>query len=83
MFNPYSDSFFIIYVVDILVYSRNQEEHKQHLRIVFLTLRDHKLYAKFSKCLFWLDSIIFIGHVVSNDSIMLDPVKINCIHDWS
>ncbi|XP_019251017.1 PREDICTED: uncharacterized protein LOC109229931 [Nicotiana attenuata] len=62
VFRPYLDSFVIVFIDDILIYSRSQEEHEQHLRLVLQTLRDSRLYAKFSKCEFWLSSIAFLGH---------------------
>ncbi|XP_019250983.1 PREDICTED: uncharacterized protein LOC109229890 [Nicotiana attenuata] len=62
VFRPYLDSFVIVFIDDILIYSRSQEEHEQHLRVVLQTLRDSQLYAKFSKCEFWLGSVAFLGH---------------------
>ena len=61
------------------MYSKSKEEHEHHLRIVLQTLRDHKLYAKFSKCEFWLDQVAFLGHVVSKEGIMVDPKKMEAI----
>ncbi|WMV08531.1 hypothetical protein MTR67_001916 [Solanum verrucosum] len=69
VFRPFLDRFVIVFIDDILVYSRSQEEHESHLKTVLQTLREHKLYAKFSKCEFWLDSVVFLGHVVSKDEI--------------
>lgn len=82
VFRPYLGSFVIIFIDDILVYSRSRSEHEQHLRIVLQTLRDQQLYAKFSKCEFWLASVSFLGHVVSKESIKVDPTKIEAIRDW-
>ena len=65
VFQPYLDQFVVVFVDDILIYSKSEEEHKGHLRIVLQTLRDHWLYAKFSKCEFWLIEVRFLGHVVS------------------
>ncbi|KAL5546835.1 hypothetical protein UlMin_006522 [Ulmus minor] len=62
---------------------RNQEEHMEHLRIVLRTLKEHQLYAKFSKCEFWLDSVQFLGHVISKDGISVDPSKIEAVSKWS
>ncbi|XP_019251115.1 PREDICTED: uncharacterized protein LOC109230033 [Nicotiana attenuata] len=62
VFRPYLDSFTIVFIDDILIYSRSREEHEQHLRVVLQTLRDSQLYAKFSKCEFWLSSVAFLGH---------------------
>ena len=67
---------------DILVYSRSEEEHAMQLRFVLQTLREHQLYAKFSKCEFWLDQVAFLGHVVSRDSIQVDSKKIEAIVEW-
>ena len=66
----------IVFIDDILVYSKSKKEHEEHLRIVLKMLREKKLYAKFSKCEFWLDAVSFLGHVVSKDGVMLDPSKI-------
>ena len=76
VFKHYFDLFVIIYIADILVYSRNEEEHASHLRIVLQTLKDFQLFAKFSKCEFWLQSVAFLGHVVSNEGIRVDSQKI-------
>ena len=83
VFRPYLDSFAIVFIDDILVYSRSRDEHEQHLRIVLQTLRGQRDYAKFSKCEFWLESVAFLGHVVSKDDIMVDPAKIEAIRDWA
>ncbi|WP_369010641.1 reverse transcriptase family protein, partial [Escherichia coli] len=76
VFRPYLDSFVIVFIDDILVYSRSREVHKHHLRTVLYTLREKKLYAKFSKYEFWLDFVTFLGHVVSSEGIQVDPKKI-------
>ena len=82
VFGPYLDKFVIVFIDDILVYSSSKEEHAEHLRIVLQTLREHQLYAKFSKCQFWLDRVAFLGHVVSAEGISVDPQKIEAIVDW-
>ena len=64
------------------MYSKSKEEHEHHLRIVLQTLRDHKLYAKFSKCELWLDQVSFLSHVVSKEGIMVDPKKVEAIQQW-
>ena len=69
VFRPFLDRFVIVFIDDILVYSRSAEEHAMHLRLVPQTLREHQLYAKFSKCEFWLDQVAFLGHVVSGEGI--------------
>ena len=79
---PFLDRFVIVFIDDILVYSRSEEEHAMHLRYVLQTLREHQLYAKFLKCEFWLDQVAFLGHVVSKDDIQVDPKKIEAIIDW-
>ena len=62
---PYLDQFVIVFIDDILVYSKTKEDHAKHLSIVLQTLREHQLYAKFSKCEFWLDQVEILGHVIS------------------
>ena len=79
VFHPYLDQFVIVFIDDILVYSKNVDEHALHLRIVFQTLRERQLYAKFSKCEIWLNEVIFLGHVVSKDDIFVDSRKIEAI----
>ena len=69
VFKPYLDRFVIIFIDDILVYSSNESEHEEYLRIVIGTLRKHQLYAKFSKCEFWLSEVAFLGHVISAEGI--------------
>ena len=70
---PYLDQFVVVFIDDILVYSRSGEEHECHLIIVLKTLQDKQLYAKLKKCEFWLDRIYFLGHVVTKDGISVDP----------
>ena len=82
LFRPYLDSFVIVFIDDILIYSRTKKEHEHHLRIVLGILKEKKLYAKFSKCEFWLSSVAFLGHVVSKEGIMMDPNKIEAVRDW-
>ena len=72
----------IVFIDDILVYSKSKKEHEQHLRLSLQTLREHKLYAKFSKCEFSLDSVAFLGHVVSKDGISVDMKKVEAIQSW-
>jgi hypothetical protein len=76
------DKFVVVFIDDILIYSNNEKEHAKHLRIVLQHLRDHKLYAKFSKCEFWLDSVKFLGHTISKDDISVDPSKVQEVMDW-
>jgi hypothetical protein len=76
------DKFVVVFIDDILIYSKNEAEHVRHLRIVLQRLRDHKLYAKFSKCEFWLDSVKFLGNTISKDGISVDPSKVQEVMDW-
>ena len=73
IFQPYLDQFVVVFVDDILIYSQLEWEHEHHLRIVLQLLRDHQLYAKFSKCEFWLTEVRFFGHVVSASGVLVDP----------
>jgi hypothetical protein len=82
IFKPFLAQFVVVFIDDILVYSKSKEEHEQHLRLILQTLREHKLYAKFSKCEFWLDSVAFLGHVVSKDGVSVDPQKVEAIQKW-
>ena len=82
VFRPFLDQIVIVFIDDILVYSRSEEEHAMHLRLVLQTLREHQLYVKFSKCEFWLDQVAFLGHVVSKDGIQVDPKKIEAVIEW-
>jgi hypothetical protein len=76
---PKLDKFVVLFIDDILIYSKNEEEHARHLRIVLTRLREHQLYAKFSKCAFWLEEIQFLGHVLSAKGIAVDPSKVKDI----
>ena len=71
-----------MFIDDILVYSKNEEEHKEHLRLVLEKLREHQLYAKFSKCEFWLKEVGFLGHVISGEGIAVDPTKVETVTEW-
>nr|XP_043612818.1 uncharacterized mitochondrial protein AtMg00860-like [Erigeron canadensis] len=79
---PYLDKFVIVFIDDILIYSRSKDEHEKHLRIILQLLRDEKLYAKFSKCEFWLRQVQFLGHIVNEEGIHVDPAKIEAIKIW-
>ena len=83
VFQPYLDQFVIVFIDDILVYSRDKEEHANHLRTVLQTLRGKQLYAKLSKCEFWLDQVVFLGHVISNGGIEVDPRKVEAVVQWA
>ncbi|GJY85374.1 putative reverse transcriptase domain-containing protein [Tanacetum coccineum] len=80
---PYLDKFVIVFIDDILIYSRNKEEHGEHLKTILNLLRSKKLYAKFSKCDFWLDSVQFLGHVIDSSRVHVDPAKIEAIKNWA
>ncbi|GJU31637.1 putative reverse transcriptase domain-containing protein [Tanacetum coccineum] len=80
---PYLDKFVIVFIDDILIYSRNKEEHANHLRIIFELLRKEKLYAKFSKCDFWISIVQFLGHVIDSQGIHVDPAKIKAVKNWA
>ena len=82
VFHQYLDKFVVIFIDDILVYSKNEDDHEQHLRIVLETLQHHKLYAKFSKCEFWLSEVAFLGHIISSEGLAVDPSKIEAILNW-
>jgi hypothetical protein len=82
VFMPELDKFVVVFIGDILIYSKNEEEHAQHLQIVLTRLREHKLYAKFSKCAFWLEEIQFLGHILSAKGIAVDPSKVKDILEW-
>ncbi|XP_071927217.1 uncharacterized protein [Coffea arabica] len=82
IFKKYLDQFVVIFIDDILIYSKTREEHAKHLEVVLQILREHKLYAKFSKCEFWLTEISFLGHRVSEDGIAVDPVKVEAVMNW-
>jgi hypothetical protein len=70
------DVFVVIFIDDILIFSKTEEEHAEHIRIVLQKLRDHRLYAKFSKCEFWLKEVSFLGHVLSENGVDVDPIKV-------
>ncbi|GJZ20390.1 putative reverse transcriptase domain-containing protein [Tanacetum coccineum] len=80
---PYLDKFMIVFIDDILIYSKNKEEHGEHLKTILNLLRSKKLYAKFSKCDFWLDSVQFLGHVIDSSGVHVDPAKIEAIKNWA
>ncbi|KAA3480856.1 DNA/RNA polymerases superfamily protein [Gossypium australe] len=83
VFQPYLDQFVVVFIDDILVYSKSMEEHDSHLRVVLQILRGKQLFAKFSKCEFWLREVTFLGHVVSAEGIRVDPQKIEAVLNWN
>jgi hypothetical protein len=79
----YLDRFVVVFIDDILIYSKSDSEHEEHLRLVLQKLRDHQLYAKYSKCEFRIDEVPFVGHIISNSGISVDPAKVKEIVAWS
>jgi hypothetical protein len=73
----------VVFIDDILVYSRSEEEHEDHLHLVLLKLRDHRLYAKLSKCEFWLKQVAFLDHIISKGGISVDPSKVQDVLSWN
>ena len=82
LMHKYLYRFVVVFIDDILIYSKYEEEHKEHLKIVLQELQDHQLFAKFSKCDFFKDKIQYLGHVVTKEGISVDPEKIKVIGDW-
>ena len=82
VFQPYLDQFMVVFVDDVLIYSQSEVEHEDHLRIVLQLLRDHQLYAKSSKCEFWLTEVNFLGYVVSASSVSVNPGKVEAVMSW-
>ena len=82
VFKDFLDQFVIVFIDDILVYSKNEKDHKTQLKLVLQRLREHKLYAKFDKCKFWLLEVGFLGHVVNSHGISMDPKKIKVVLEW-
>nr|GEX60859.1 putative reverse transcriptase domain-containing protein [Tanacetum cinerariifolium] len=80
---PYLDKFVIVFSDDILIYSKSKEDHEEHLNLILELLKKEELYAKFSKCKFWLPKMQFLGHVIDSEGIHVDPAKIESIKDWA
>ncbi|GJX59334.1 hypothetical protein Tco_0290724 [Tanacetum coccineum] len=80
---PYLDKFVIIFIDDILIYSKNKKEHEEHLKLILELLKKEELYAKFSKCEFWIPKVQFLGHVIDSKGIHVDPTKIESVKDWA
>ena len=82
VFQPYLDQFVMVFMDDILIYSQSEREHEDHLRVVLQLLRDYQLYAKFSKCDFWLTEVRFLWHLVSASGVSVDPEKVEAMMNW-
>ena len=82
VFMPELDKFMVVFIDDILIYSENEEDHVEHLRVVLTRLREHKLYAKFSKCEFWLRKVPFLRHMLSENGMSVDPSKVQEVMNW-
>jgi len=82
IFRPFLDKFVVVFIYDILIYSKTQEEHAEHLRLVLGILREKQLYAKLSKCEFWMDEMQFLDHVISAQGMVVDPAKVEAMVKW-
>nr|GFC57317.1 putative reverse transcriptase domain-containing protein [Tanacetum cinerariifolium] len=80
---PYLDKFVIVFIDDILIYSKDEKEHEEHLKAILKLLKKEELYAKFSKCEFWIPKVQFLGHVIDSQGIHVDPAKIEFVKDWA
>jgi hypothetical protein len=83
VFMEYLDKFVVVFIDDILVYSRSEEEHEEHLRRALQKLREHRLYAKLRKCEFWMKQVGFLGHIISTRGISVDPSKGQDVLSWN
>jgi hypothetical protein len=81
VFMDYLNKFIVVFIDDILIYSQNEQEHEEHLRKVLQRLRDRQLYAKLSKCEFWISEVLFLGHIINRDGLVVDPKKVAAIMD--
>jgi hypothetical protein len=83
VFMEYLDKFIVVFIDDILIFSKTEEEHEKHLRMVLEKLRSNQLYTKFSKCEFWLTEVAFLGHVISVGGVLVDPSKVKDMLNWT
>jgi hypothetical protein len=83
VFMEYLDKFVVVFIDAILVYSRSEEEHKEHLRLALQKLQENRLYAKLSKCEFWMKQVAFLGHVILKGGISVDPSKVQDVLSWN
>jgi hypothetical protein len=82
VFMDYLDKFVVVFIDGILIYSQNEQKHEEHLRKVLQRLRDCQLYAKLSKCEFWISKVMFLGHIINREGLAVDPKKVAAIMDW-
>jgi hypothetical protein len=82
VFMDYLEKFVVVFIDDILIYSQNEEEHEEHLKMVLQRLWEHQLYAKLSKCEFWISKVLFLGHIINRYGLAMDPKKVTDILDW-
>jgi hypothetical protein len=83
VFMEYMERFVMVFIGNILIYSKSARDHEEHMRLVLQKLRDNQLYAKYSKCKSWIDEVSFLGHIISNCGISVDPAKVKEIMVWS
>ena len=82
VFTPFLDQFVVVFIDDVLVYSKSKEKHEHQLRTSLQLLRDNQLYAKLSKCGFWLEKLAFLGHIICKDGLTVDPKKVAVVVNW-
>jgi hypothetical protein len=82
VFMDYLDKFVVVFIDDIFIYSQNEQEHEEHLRKVLQRLRDCQLYAKLSKCEFYISEVLFLGYIINRDGLVVDLMKVVAILDW-
>jgi hypothetical protein len=82
VFMEYLDKFVVVFIDNILIFSKTEEEHEKHIRLVLEKLRSNQLYAKFSECEFWLTEVAFLGHVISTGGVSVDPDKVRDVLNW-